>query len=224
MARTKKRASRAKPSKGNGNDDALPGITKAQEAYDDQRSKLSLRDKRTPVQFGQKDTPAMRKAFLDWLRLGVTPSRAARECELGGRTVWDWRYKDPEFEEQWKAAAQEGIDRLEDEAVRRGVEGTDRPVFQQGECVGFVREYSDDLLKFVLSARDPGKFSRGAQQPGGPPIGGLNFTFNFGSGNATISASDAATELHKTMDGSVSNGRDLQRQPLLDNRGDDKGR
>jgi len=39
-----------------------------------------------------------------------------------------------------------GADSLEDEAVRRARDGYDKPVYQQGQCVGHVREYSDTLM------------------------------------------------------------------------------
>ena len=50
------------------------------------------------------------------------------------------------------------MDDLELEARRRAVEGTERPVFYQGGEVGYVREYSDTLLIFLLKAHRPNKF------------------------------------------------------------------
>ena len=43
---------------------------------------------------------------------------------------------------------------MEDEAVRRAVEGVPRPVFYQGQIVGAVQEYSDELLIRMLKARN----------------------------------------------------------------------
>ena len=39
---------------------------------------------------------------------------------------------------------------LEPEAIRRTVEGVEKPVYHQGRQVGTVREYSDTLLIFLL--------------------------------------------------------------------------
>jgi hypothetical protein len=39
--------------------------------------------------------------------------------------------------------------------VDRAVEGVERPVFQRGQQVGTIREYSDRLLMFMLKARRP---------------------------------------------------------------------
>lgn len=47
------------------------------------------------------------------------------------------------------------VERMENEARRRAVEGTLRPVFHGGAQVGEVREYSDTLLIFLLKAHDP---------------------------------------------------------------------
>lgn len=49
-------------------------------------------------------------------------------------------------------------DRLEQEAIRRAVDGTNKPVFFQGEIVGFEKEYSDTLLVLLLKAHKPDKY------------------------------------------------------------------
>jgi hypothetical protein len=72
--------------------------------------------------------------------------------------VYGWRDADPEFKLKWEAALDRGTDALEDEAVRRAKEGTDRPVFYKGEVCGAVREYSDTMLIVMLKARRQDKF------------------------------------------------------------------
>ena len=52
-----------------------------------------------------------------------------------------------------------GTDALEDEAVRRAVEGVIKPVFHQGKRVGTLRVFSDPLLMFLLRARRPERFA-----------------------------------------------------------------
>ena len=47
---------------------------------------------------------------------------------------------------------------LEPEAIRRAVEGVEKPVYQGGELVGYVREYSDTLLIFLLKGGKPHKY------------------------------------------------------------------
>ena len=47
---------------------------------------------------------------------------------------------------------------LEAEARRRTAIGVDEPVFYQGQVVGHIRKYSDNLLMFLLKAHWPEKF------------------------------------------------------------------
>jgi len=51
-----------------------------------------------------------------------------------------------------------GMEALEDEAIRRGKDGIEEPVFYQGEVCGHVRKFSDVLLMFALKANRPEKF------------------------------------------------------------------
>jgi len=51
-----------------------------------------------------------------------------------------------------------GLTVLEDEMHRRAIEGTEEPVFHQGEQCGTVRKYSDTLAIFLAKAHDPEKY------------------------------------------------------------------
>lgn len=77
---------------------------------------------------------------------------------ISRQTAYDWRAADPKFAEAWEVAVELGTDSLEDEAIRRARVGTDKPVYQGGELVGHVREFSDTLMIFMLKARRPGKY------------------------------------------------------------------
>lgn len=101
----------------------------------------------------------MYAAVLRCLRDGRTPKEAALAAGVGRTTIFDWRAEDPEFAAAWSAAVEEGIDRLENEAYRRAVEGVERPVFQGGQCVGHTQEYSDNLLTLLLKGRRPNVYN-----------------------------------------------------------------
>lgn len=49
-------------------------------------------------------------------------------------------------------------DRLEREAMRRAHEGVRKPVYQGGKRVGFIQEYCDTLLIFLLKGLRPEKY------------------------------------------------------------------
>lgn len=68
------------------------------------------------------------------------------------------RQREPEFAAAWEEALQIGLDRLEDEAIRRAVDGNEEPVFYQGQQVGMVRKYSDGLLTTLLKAHRPARY------------------------------------------------------------------
>jgi hypothetical protein len=73
-------------------------------------------------------------------------------------TAYDWRDEDEEFKADWDKALEIAADLLEEEAVRRAHDGVKKPVFQGGKRVGYVQEYSDTLLIFLLKGTKPKKF------------------------------------------------------------------
>ena len=103
------------------------------------------------------------RAFLDALAESANVTWACKAAKIPRRTAYEWREADPKFAKAWEEAVDLGTDALEDEAIRRGHAGVDKPVYQGGEKVGVVREYSDTLLIFMLKARRPEKFKERAQ-------------------------------------------------------------
>ncbi|MBT5879739.1 MAG: hypothetical protein HOH46_11835 [Rhodospirillaceae bacterium] len=94
--------------------------------------------------------------------------------------MYEWKEKDEAWRDSWEQAWHLGVDALEEEALRRGVEGFLEPVWYNGEIVGHRRKYSDNLLIFMLKGRRPGTFRDNASiehsgQAGAP----LDFTVNF---------------------------------------------
>jgi len=125
----------------------------------------------------QKAQPVAKKTkFIDALGQGFSVTSAAAAAGVGRRTVYNWR-SDSGFVDLWNDALESGADLLEDEARRRAVDGTEKPVFYNGRQVGSIREYSDSLLKFLLSAKRPQQFrERGTfdvvtHEPPPPPAG-----------------------------------------------------
>jgi hypothetical protein len=68
---------------------------------------------------------------------------------------------------------------MEDEAMRRAVDGWDEPVYQKGEQVGVVRKYSDSLLALLLRGRRPDVYRDNAQvQVSAPTVFVLESAFS----------------------------------------------
>jgi hypothetical protein len=103
-------------------------------------------------------THKKRARFLEALENGATVTMACRFARFPRRTAYDQRAADKAFAAQWDDAIEVGTEALEDEARRRAVEGTLKPVYYQGVQIGEVREYSDALLMLLLKANRPGKY------------------------------------------------------------------
>jgi hypothetical protein len=86
--------------------------------------------------------------------LGESPnvSAACRAAGVSRKTAYQLRGEDEEFRKAWDDAVEESTDNLVGEAYRRAYQGTVKPVYQGGEHVGSVREYSDTLTIFLLKA------------------------------------------------------------------------
>lgn len=112
--------------------------------------------------------------FFDALRDGKSVTASAADVGYARRSVYEWREADEEFRKAMDEAVEEGTDRMEDEAHRRAVHGTEKPVYQGGKHVGSVREFSDTLMIFMLKSRRPEKYKdRVANEhsgPGGGPV------------------------------------------------------
>src|SRR5215470_1081936 len=111
--------------------------------------------KRSPLPYGLKATDENKEIVLAMLADGATYAAAAAAVGAHRRTVMKWRDSDEEFTQRWNDAVEEGVDRLEAEAIRRARDGVKRPVFYMGQVVGYIHEYSDTLLKFLLEAKRP---------------------------------------------------------------------
>jgi hypothetical protein len=84
-----------------------------------------------------------RKAFLDQLELGMSPSYSAQAAGESLSFFKRWRDSDDNFKADWDEALEGGTDFLEDEATLRAV------------------KKSDTLMLAMLKARRPDKFDRG---------------------------------------------------------------
>lgn len=105
-----------------------------------------------------KVTPEKLTAFCAALAETCNVGKACTAVGIARQTAYRWRDEDPDFAAQWDWAMKVGVSGLEDEAHRRGFEGTDEPVFYLGEVAGTVRKYSDTLAIFLLKAHAPEKY------------------------------------------------------------------
>lgn len=92
-----------------------------------------------------------RRVFLETLRrTGKVNYSAMSAGYKDSSALRKFRNQDDEFAQEWDEALDTGMDLVEDEAIRRAVDGTREPVFYQGNVVGFKLNYSDQLMMFVM--------------------------------------------------------------------------
>ncbi len=101
---------------------------------------------------------AWKPAFLAALAIDPNVTAAARDAGISRQAAYAAREGDREFADAWEDAIDQAVDSMESEARRRAMQGTEKPVFYQGEECGRVREYSDQLIMFLLRAHRPEKY------------------------------------------------------------------
>ena len=74
-------------------------------------------------------------------KAGVTPDDVRKHLQAH-----------PDAQREFLAAFDEGIDSLEDEAIRRALHGVEEPVFGRDGLIGYKTVYANDLTKLVLTA------------------------------------------------------------------------
>lgn len=106
----------------------------------------------------KKTERTQRDRFLDALARTASVTAASQAAGIGRRTAYNWRNADEEFASAWDDALESGTDALEDEAIRRALDG------------------SDTLLIFMLKARRPEKFKERVANEHTSPDGSMSPT------------------------------------------------
>src|SRR5258708_27732699 len=108
--------------------------------------------KRSPLQHGLKATEENKEIVLAMLANGATYAAAAAAIGAHRRTIMKWPEHDEEFAGRWSDAVEEGIDRLEQEAIRRARDRVKRPVFYMGQVVGYIQDWRPSGQRFIERA------------------------------------------------------------------------
>jgi hypothetical protein len=95
------------------------------------------------------------EAFLDAYKRTIMVGRACEEAKINRGLLYVWKDTCPDFLEKFNKCRDSIADTIEDEAKRRAVEGYEKPVYQSGQLVGHIQEYSDQLMNTILKAHKP---------------------------------------------------------------------
>lgn len=101
------------------------------------------------------ETAENKEKFLAGFGQIATVTGACEHAGIGRQTHYNWLEDDADYAAAFGHAKEEANDRLEGEARRRAVAGTEEPVFYQGEEISKIRRYSDTLLIFLLKGAKP---------------------------------------------------------------------
>lgn len=105
-----------------------------------------------------KLTPEKQKEFLELFSKSGNCAMSCRTIGVTRNAIWYLRERDAAFDEDYKEAEAIALGLLEEEARRRALEGVDRPIYQQGNLVGYEKVYSDRMLEILLKAHAPEKY------------------------------------------------------------------
>ncbi len=106
----------------------------------------------------RQDLQFKKARFLTYFLELCIIGEAAKQAGVSRQTIYNWQKEDEQFKADFEDARQSIIEKLEKEAFRRACTGVSKPVFQGGELVGHIQEYSDTLLIFLLKGNAPQKY------------------------------------------------------------------
>lgn len=93
--------------------------------------------------------------FLAELSECASVTMAAARSGINRTALYRERERSKRFAAKWDKACDLGVERLQDDAMNRALEGEARPVYRNGEKVGDFQRHDTSLLKFLLQSHRP---------------------------------------------------------------------
>lgn len=129
-----------------------------------------------PRQYQRRDgwTPERQRRFIEALADTGSVEAAARAVDMSSVGAYHLRRQPgaEEFRAAWETALALGVQRIEDVAMDRALNGVEEPLYSYGKLIGSRTRYNDRLLMFILRNRAPERFAAGGG--GNRGLGGLN--------------------------------------------------
>ena len=108
-------------------------------------------------------TPARQSAFIEALADTGSVHAACKAVNMSSEGAYALRRQPgaESFRKAWERALDLGVQRIEDVAMDRALNGVDEPLYSYGKLIGTRKRYNDRLLMFMLRNRAPERFAQG---------------------------------------------------------------
>lgn len=115
-------------------------------------------------------TPERQRRFVATLAATGIVNQAARSIGKSMEALYKLRHRPGAegFAAAWDAALERGMQRLEDCALQRAMQGTPTPIVSGGQLLGTWDKPDNNLLRFLLQHRMSGRYGVQRIQPGHP--------------------------------------------------------
>ena len=109
-------------------------------------------------------TPERQRTFIETLADTGSVHAACKAVNMsqGGAYYLRRQPTAESFRKAWAAALDLGVQRIEDVAMDRALNGVDEPLYSYGKLIGTRKRYNDRLLMFMLRNRAPERFAEGS--------------------------------------------------------------
>ena len=119
--------------------------------------------------FNDVENPKQRAFLAAYVKTKRTLAASAL-TGVSRETHYYWLKSDPQYCEHWRRARKMLGDMVEEEVMRRAVDGYKKPVVHQGKVTDRYKNYSDRLAVFLLKHLKPEVYNVRQREPeiGGP--------------------------------------------------------
>ena len=149
---------------------ATSAVAYVGEAPEDDDPLLGFAPYLHPAPRSNSITPERQRRFVATLAATGIVQQAARSIGKSMEALYKLKHKPGAegFAAAWDAALERGVQRLEDCALMRAMQGTPTPIVSGGKLLDWYDKPDNTLLRFLLQHRLPEKYGVQRIQPGHP--------------------------------------------------------
>jgi hypothetical protein len=149
---------------------ATSAVAYVGEAPEDDDPLLGFAPYLHPAPRSNSITPERQRRFVATLAATGIVNQAARSIGKSMEALYKLRHKPGAegFAAAWDAALERGVQRLEDCALTRAMQGTPTPIVSGGKLLDWYDKPDNALLRFLLQHRLPERYGIQRIQPGTP--------------------------------------------------------